>query len=713
MTKFKKIIFISLIVFLALFLLRAIFCPYEWKNIAPDAQTFQDEKIGGNWPKGLGGGTNSVNDSDPGTWRYSYGAEEGIDWIGLKWKKPIKFDKIVINFGAGRFARHYQIFATVDNKEFLVNENNQNQKDFTVNNFTPPISAQNIKIKVLKTNIDQFSRINEIQVLQKERISLFASIWINFLKPIGSLLILFVATILVLLSFLIPGLSILSFKKNIQPKNALTFSFGISFILLALLSLLAINTTLFVFWLWPVFVLFALLIIFKKKYYLSFNNRGSKDIFLILVMATGFLVLTRYIFQEADFSLYQEDFYLPLQFVRILLSNLDLSSETTRFLNFYYPLSDRPPFLPFLVLPYIYFLGDRFFVYLLISAIISIPFLLPLKLFLDTIIEDEQKSTKIIFLILLIPFIWYIANLSPYRPLMLYFLFLYFYFIRTATGKFIDIFKIGVSSSIALLSHLVFLPYLVFGWLYFFWRKPKFKTILIILSSILINIVFLLPYFLWSRKVSNGIIDRILPFFHTAGIGTQPTNQDPINIINRLWNLLGLFFPNPKSGIHFSGFYFNSFIGAMTIILFLMFLFKLPVIIKKFKTELICILIPGIFYFVFLIKNYYTPLVSIEMPLVILSVIMAGYGLFSLKNNLLIKIILIIFFLESLLVMWLPLFPVELLSLSGNIPNLILAFGLLFFWYLILFLLLTRTENFDYRDELKKIKVEQLLGRKE
>ncbi len=677
---------------------------YDLVNIAPNATVTVYQTQSGFIPE-RGGSPRSLNDNNHTSWWYGNVDGNTSNWIELEWTEPKVIDKVIINFGRGnRYAVDYKI-QTWNGKQWddriVITGNYSDPVTHFYSNDKEGVATRQLRLYITKTKgADHLQEISEFYVYDKQETDLSNILVLYLFKPIKELFAYLGYSFLFLIIFFIPGYVLLNYFLGFltyEEKFALSFAVTI-FVILILTVFCLVIKFLDGLYFFPFCFIYAFFMFVQKKQYLELKY-VEKPLVVTLILAVTFKVFYNLLIDKLGFR-FQADYLIPWGVAKVFMYNLKPESFEALNYLFWWHISDRTPLLGITSIPFLKIFGDRLFIFQMVSIVsaslfFSSFFVLVRRLF-------GQKIAIIALLFFLInPYSIYGSTREQYRWFTTYFVFLYMYFLL-AENKLKNrnwTLLAGFCAGLSYMAHPVSLLYIAGGLLYVLLRNYSFKHKVINITRILsVLAIFIVPWMLWCIFYASIPVFYLFPF-STQGDGQTLSNPGGIIqtflrtsfrevLMIRIWNFLGTFLYDPKSGIHSIidiNFYTCTLTGAITLTLIFFSFYGFGKGLFQYTKEICCFICVPIISQVIIVSGWYEPRRAEQLqPIIPLLVALGIYGSWQFKNVKLIFILYNFYLLEHIFVLWWLKYPARNIfidALDGDTYLLISSYALLL-WYL-------------------------------
>lgn len=676
---------------------------YDYVNVAPNAAITVYQTQSG-FMTARGGSPYSINDEDPLSWWYGYVNDKISNWIELEWGEPKIIDKLTIIFGGNRYAVDYKI-QTWNGKSWddriVVTGNNSGPVTHYFND-KKGISTFKLRFYITKTAVgDHFQRISEVYVFEK-RVSDISNIISGYLfNPIKVFFAYLSYPFLFLIVLFMPGYVLLNlFSKSLTHDEKFALSFALTIFIILALTVLCLGTKfLHGLYFLPGLFMLSLYVFVKKKMYLELKN-VEKPILFVLILSIAFIIFYNFLILKLGFQ-FQADYLIPWGTAKVFMYNLDFkSNEAVNYLC-WWNISDKTPLLGVITIPFLKIFGDNFFIFQMISIVCACLLFMPFFILVRELFGKKIAIFAMLFFFIN-PYYIYYSVTHQHRWLTTYFIFLYVHFLLLANkcnSKNLYLLA-GFCAGLGYMTHPIALPYIVGGLLYTLLHNYSFKRKALNLTYTLsILSIFIIPWIFWVHYFGSHSVFYLYPFSVQGGGQAliSPNSiipeflKTPVSEILgiRLWNLLGTFLYDPKSGINLAidlNFYVYTLTGAtmLTLFFFSCYGFGKGFFDIRYRKEICCFICIPIILQVFIITGWYEPRGMMQLQTVVpLMVTLGIYGAWQFKNIKLIFVLYNFYLLEHIFVLWKMQFSgykIVADALKGNIYLLISSFALLL-WY--------------------------------
>ncbi len=532
-----------------------------------------------------------------------------------------------------------------------------------------------------------------------------------------------------MLSFIfIPGYVCISFIPQLSELEKLCTSFIVSLFLLFLIGSLAIILHKFFFsyiylflvivgtYLFIVKGLYKNLFIIPKTYFISICL-----IFLCCFVLSLFLNTTPHLFLGND-PTFSGDYLIPYHISQVLYHGLDYHSKMSEEWFWGWHLSDRTPLLYGAVFPLYIIFGNLFKVFEIFTMLLVCLF--PLSVILLSGKWFTSKTALLTcFFVLLIPHIYTMSFILPFKIIMTYMLLISIYFIGM-NGTDLNYQRILLAGFCGIMAYLVHpnaLPILiglVFYPLFTFKdRHTKFKAFLLLSS--LLGIVFVL-WNVWSRIYDRPSLFYLYPLClkgygdaltYSKEVIIQRFNEASVFEIigNRIKSFIGLLNPFYGRADFFTTenpYYKNTLTGAVMLSMAIFSYLNLTLKFNKLRKQIICfIFIPLAAQLI--INGWYAKEMGIYITPIIFLVFLFGINYIEDLNGIYILLINLICIIESFLTVWAIQFNINQTIFSNlSFINIFIMICIISFYILnIYFLFKTVTNKMLYASEKEKVAI--------
>lgn len=567
------------------------------------------------FPKEKGGSVNSAFDNDPETFVYFDVGRKEKPLLEIEFPSLV-LTKMVFDFGYRRAVDYNLVFYL--EKKIVYQQNVVNNNEEIKEHYLPRegIKTDRIRMTFLKTyDPDGLQTISEVFFFSSqkprffERIIYFKRSFLNYFLYFLWLAIITFSTGILIGSFLL--------TKRIVNVSFL-YSAGIA--LVSFISFLrqAVIKSDLLFLTIPLGVLITLII--RRKFFTKAIKLYRRT-FLIQLFFVLFLISIVSFFDATpknkrfDFyfdssssyiiplGFYKQDYLLPYGVAKIFFYRLGKSGVSEELLRSC-TVSDRTPLVSFYSLPFLYFFGDRFFVFQ--GIIIFLVSLLVVSNF--SLLESSTLKKRVDRLLPLIFIGHYFLFMFHFIPIRLVTLFFLINFYQILLGGLenerITIFLLAFYSSLAFLTHPASLPYIFLSSFYLWFLKKKRSR----LVFLFVPFLFFFLWLMWGKLSDNRISPYLYSPLKTGGPFTELTFDFVTHFKNRFYNFLGLFIDSPHPNIPGVGlgFYRFTLIGAFSISGFLFTILGIMKNIKIKKFEFIFFVLIPIFFIVFVSQGVYS-----------------------------------------------------------------------------------------------------------
>jgi len=440
-------------------------------------------------------------------------------------------------------------------------------------------------------------------------------------------------------------------------------------------------------------VIFLLFTILATALAIQRGNYESKVIPLILLVFTIYgVILITYSFAKTssstdiasvldskfDFSPnyiipyanYEADYLIPYGTSKIFMYHITDEKQISDLIAIYKP-SDRGPLFSLFSIPFLKLMGDRFFVFEVVSIFISLPMLVGVWLLFEVLFSKAVANMGTLFL-MVNPWLEFAYAFAQLRLLTLFFLALYFYFVFKLTLKEEtkgSLVLAALAGSMAFLSHPFSFIYLLSVSIFILMRglikRKKMTSVLGLLIKInLIPVILFIAWMGWGMLESGRrIFIQSVETTTWLKFGENVQSGGNSSVGSSKWwtealssktaNLLGMFLEDPEPTMRRTwGFLRTTFPSAISWTLVPLILVG-AVLLKKRAIPILSIVFLTSFITGFIYLGYY-PIIGINWYLVGLVPLMMGialYGISHLPRFLKLVIFLVAIF-ESLFINW-------------------------------------------------------------
>ncbi len=350
-----------------------------------------------------------------------------------------------------------------------------------------------------------------------------------------------VISLVVLIMGFIPGYLALSLFPSLKNYEKVAASFGISFLILFIISFIAfilnIGQSPINLYGLAVIVAVLLFIIWRKK----IRIQAGKDIVLLSLIFIG--VYAHLISSQAITPLYTGGFMYKDWFTHyasslFYLNNGDISAtgNAADYFSNYLPIT-RPPMYNFVVAFFMSIFGDSFWIYQIAGTLMNATTVLSAYL-LARVLFSEKTAIIASGFFFFNPFILREDIFTWQKPVATYMVLLSLYFylkIRNENHTKVDIILFGLFSGLAGLSHqftYLYLAGILLDYLLVIKSRKKMPSRAALLAFGIPFMAVLLPYYAWASQ-TYGLTSTIL-----ANPSIIRTYSIQFSILIGLWNLV-------------------------------------------------------------------------------------------------------------------------------------------------------------------------------